>query len=69
VPLREWFRELEDADRGLYQPGWWPGNWGGRGPDSATTGVIRPASEVAGRVVIAVHDFTVTGSHIWLRKL
>jgi len=49
--------------------GGWPGTEGGRAPDSATTGVIRPATEVAGRVVIAVHDFTVTGSHIWLRKL
>jgi len=48
--------------------GGWPGTEGGRGPDSAPTGVIRPATEVAGRVVIAVHDFTVAGSHIWLRK-
>jgi len=41
----------------------WPGNRWGRGPNWATTGVIRPVTEISGRVDVAVHDFTCERAH------
>ena len=41
----------------------WPGNRWGRGPNWATTGVIRPVTEISGRVDVAVHDFTGERAH------
>ena len=41
----------------------WPGYRWGRGPDWATTGVIRPVTEVAGRVGVAVHELPTGGAH------
>jgi hypothetical protein len=41
----------------------WPGNRWGRGPDWATTGVIRPVTEVAGRIDVAVHQRTRLRAH------
>jgi hypothetical protein len=41
----------------------WPGNRWGRGPDWATTGVLRPVPEVAGRIDIAVHEFAGLRAH------
>ena len=41
----------------------WPGYRWSRGPDWATTGVIRPVTEVSGRVVITVHNFTGERAH------
>src|ERR1700694_1072069 len=43
--------------------GGWPGYRWGRGPDWATTGVIWPVTEVSGRVVITVHNFTGERAH------
>ena len=40
----------------------WPGYRWGRGPDWATTGVIRPVTEIARRVEIAVHHFAGLGA-------
>ena len=36
----------------------WPGCRWGRGPDWATTGVIRPVTEITRSIVIAIDDFT-----------
>src|ERR1700682_2776411 len=41
----------------------WPGNRWGRGPNWAITGVIRPVTEIARSVVIAVDDLTGARAH------
>ena len=41
----------------------WPGYRWGRGPNWATTGVIRPVTEVARSVLIAVHDMAGLRTH------
>src|SRR5690349_7589503 len=40
-----------------------PGYRWGRGPDWATTGVIRPVTEIARSVAVAVDDFTGGRAH------
>jgi hypothetical protein len=41
----------------------WPGCQWGRGPDWATTGVIRPVTEITRSIVIAIDDFTGLRAH------
>jgi hypothetical protein len=41
----------------------WPGYRWGRGPDWATTGVIRPVAEITGSVDVTVDDFTGEWAH------
>ena len=41
----------------------WPGCQWGRGPDWATTGVIRPVTEITRSIVIAIDDFTGLWAH------
>ena len=41
----------------------WPGCQWGRGPDWATTGVIRPVTEITRSIVVAIDDFTGLWAH------